>query len=68
VAWYTPGDVTAVGDRVLVDLRRTGRGEASGAQVDERQFHVWDVVAGRAVRFRVYLDRNQALEAVGLGE
>jgi hypothetical protein len=57
-----------VGDRVLVDLRRTGRGEASGAQVDERQFHVWDVVVGRAVRFRVYLDQNQALEDVGLGE
>ena len=48
---YIPEDATEVGDRVLVD---------------ERQFHVWDVVAGRAVRFRVYLDREQALKAVGL--
>jgi ketosteroid isomerase-like protein len=63
---YTPEDANEVGDRVLVEVRRTGRGTASGAQVDERQFHVWDVVAGRAVRFRVYLDRDQALEAVGL--
>jgi ketosteroid isomerase-like protein len=63
---YIPEDLTEVGDRVLVEVRRTGRGTASGAQVDERQFHVWDVVAGRAVRFRVYLDHEQALEAVGL--
>ncbi len=50
---YIPQDVTAVGDRVLVEVRRAGRGSASGVQVDEQQFHVWDVVAGRAVRFRV---------------
>ena len=65
---YTPEELTDVGDRVLVKVRRTGRGRASGAQVEERQFHVWDMVAGRAVRFRVYLDRNQALEAAGLRE
>lgn len=63
---YIPEDVTEVGDRVLVEVRRTARGSASGAQVDERQFHVWDVVADRAVRFRVYLDRDEAREAVGL--
>src|SRR5215218_7238019 len=65
---YTPEEQTDVGDRVLAEVRRTGRGRASGAQVDERQFHVWDVVAGRAVRFRVYLDRDQALDAVRLRE
>jgi len=65
---YTPKDLTAIGDQVLVEVRRRGRGTASGAPVDERQFHVWDVVSGRAVRFRVYLDRERALEAVGLSE
>jgi ketosteroid isomerase-like protein len=65
---YIPEDVTEVDDHVLVEVRRTGRGEASGAHVDERQFHVWDVVAGRAIRFRVYVDHDQALEAVGLRE
>jgi ketosteroid isomerase-like protein len=65
---YIPEDVTGVDDQLLVQVRRTGRGEASGAQVDERQFHVWDVVAGRAVRFRVYLDYDLALEAAGLRE
>jgi ketosteroid isomerase-like protein len=65
---YTPEKLTDVGDRVLVEVRRTGRGRASGAQVEERQFHVWDMVAGRAERFRVYLHRDQALEAAGLRE
>jgi uncharacterized protein len=65
---YTPEKLTDVGDRVLVDVRRTGRGKASGAQVEERQFHVWDMVAGRAACFRVYIDRNHALEAAGLRE
>jgi ketosteroid isomerase-like protein len=65
---YAPEELTDVGDRVLVEVRRTGRGMASGAQVEERQFHVWDMVDGRAVRFRVYLDRNQALDAAGLRE
>jgi ketosteroid isomerase-like protein len=65
---YTPKELTSVRDRVLVDVRRTGRGTASGAQVDERQFHLWDLAAGRAVRFRVYLDRDEALEAAGLRE
>jgi ketosteroid isomerase-like protein len=63
---YMPEEVTAVGDRVLVEVRRTGRGRASGAQVDERQFHVWDIAAGRATRFRIFLDREKALEAAGL--
>jgi ketosteroid isomerase-like protein len=65
---YTVEEVTGVGDQVLVEVRRTGRGRASGAHVDERQFHVWDVVDRRAVRFWVYLDRDEALEAVGLRE
>jgi ketosteroid isomerase-like protein len=60
---YIPEELTAVGDRVLVEVRRTGRGVSSGAQVDERQFHVWDIAAGRATRFRVYLDPDRALEA-----
>jgi ketosteroid isomerase-like protein len=65
---YTPEKLTDIEDRVLVEVRRTGRGQASGAHVDERQFHVWDIAAGRATRFRVFLDRDRALEAAGLSE
>ena len=33
----------AAGDRVLVEVRRTGRGSSSRAPVERRQFHVCDV-------------------------
>jgi ketosteroid isomerase-like protein len=63
---YAPDAFTEAGSRVLVDVRRTGRGSASGVPVEERQFHVWDMEDGRAVRLRAFLERAQALEAAGL--
>jgi ketosteroid isomerase-like protein len=65
---YTPERFVDLGDRVLVDVRRSGRGSLSGAPVDRPQFHLWDLADGRAVRFRSYGDRSEALEAVGLRE
>jgi ketosteroid isomerase-like protein len=52
-----------VGERVLVDARRFARGAASGVEVEERQFHVWDVHDGMATRFRLFLSREDALRA-----
>jgi ketosteroid isomerase-like protein len=63
---YVPEAFREAGSRVLVDVRRTGRGSASGVPVEERQFHVWDMEDGRAVRLRAFLDRRPALEAAGL--
>jgi ketosteroid isomerase-like protein len=56
-----------LGDSVLVEARRAGRGASSGAEVEEHQYHVWDVDGGRAVRFRLFLSRAEALRAVGIG-
>ncbi len=63
---YTPERFEDVGDGVLVEVRRTGRGSVSGVSVEERQFHVFDFRDGRVGRFRSFLDRSEALEAVGL--
>ena len=65
---YTPEQFTEIGARVLVTVRRTGRGSASGVAVEERQFHVFDVENGRIVRVRAFLEREEALEAAGLRE
>jgi ketosteroid isomerase-like protein len=65
---YTPEEFTDMGSRVLVAVRRTGRGSASGVAVDERQFHLFDVEDGRIVRIRAFLEREQALEAAGQQE
>ena len=59
-------EVFDAGDELAVFLRLSGRGRESGAEVDARMAHVWTIREGRAIRLRQYLDRTEALEAVGL--
>jgi ketosteroid isomerase-like protein len=61
---YKPEDFRDLEAQVLVRARRTGRGTASGATVEELQFHVFDFVGGAVVRFRSFLSEDKALEAV----
>jgi ketosteroid isomerase-like protein len=51
------------GDRiaVIVDLR--GRGRGSGAEVEARVAHLWEIRNGKAVRFHIYADPEKAIEA-----
>ena len=63
---YEVDEFTSVGDCVLVAARRSGRGTASGVRVEERQYHVWDMREGRAVRFRLFLSESDVLRAAGL--
>jgi len=63
---YEPKDFRPAGACVLVAVRRRGRGKASGVEVSEPQWHVWDFTGGKAVRLRIYVSEAQALEAAGL--
>ena len=54
--------------RVLVFVRMTATGQESGAPVDIRAAHEFTIRDGLLVRFKVYGDRGQALEAAGLRE
>jgi ketosteroid isomerase-like protein len=56
------------GDDVVVFLHYRGRGTESGAEVEASMAHVWTTRDGKAIRLRQFLDREQALEAVGLSE
>jgi ketosteroid isomerase-like protein len=56
------------GDRVLVFLRVTGRGQASGAEFDIRIGHVWTLRDGLVVRGEGYGDRHEALKAARIEE
>jgi ketosteroid isomerase-like protein len=61
--------VEAIGtDRVLAFLRVTATGRASGipAAVDTPSGNVYDFAGGKIARIRVFLDRDQALQAAGL--
>jgi ketosteroid isomerase-like protein len=54
------------GERVLVFIRATATGVGSGVPVQRRTAHECTFEAGRLVRFKVYSERDAALEACGL--
>jgi ketosteroid isomerase-like protein len=56
------------GDDVFVAVHYYGRGKGSGAEVDARGWQVWTLRDGKAVRWRIFSTRNEALEAAGLSE
>lgn len=53
------------GERVLVFVRATATGAGSGIPVERRTAHECTFEEGRLVRFKVYPDREAALEATG---
>jgi uncharacterized protein len=55
-------------DQVLVFVRVTGRGQASGAEFEIRIGHLWTVRDGLVVRGQGYGDRSEALKAAGVSE
>jgi ketosteroid isomerase-like protein len=55
-------------ERVLVLVHATAHGEGSGVPVELRDAHLLTIRDGLCVRIKVYLDRAEALEAVGLRE
>jgi uncharacterized protein len=66
---YEIEELTDVGDRVLMEIRLWGIAKGSGAEVERRDvFHLWTMRDGKAQRCDVYLNRPDALEAVGLSE
>jgi hypothetical protein len=56
--------------QVLAFLRVTGSGRASGLQVTDATpiTNVYDLVEGKIRRVRIFMDRQEALEAVGLSD
>lgn len=54
------------GEDVVVFVRQRARGGASGAQVEIRIGHLWTIRGGRAVRMRVFPERDEALRAAGI--
>lgn len=60
-------EIRPVGDdQVLVFFSEHVRGKGAGIESEAHPAAVWTLKDGRAVRFKGYLDRADALEAVGL--
>ena len=56
-----PEDVVERGDRLIAVVRQSGRGRASGVEVEARLAHVWTVEDGKAVRWEAVPDADEAL-------
>jgi ketosteroid isomerase-like protein len=54
------------GDCVIAFIRATGRGRNTGVDVELASAQVWTVRDGKAVHVRLYLDREEALQAAGV--
>jgi ketosteroid isomerase-like protein len=55
-------------DQVLAFVQTSSTGRASGIQTGADTTNVYDLVAGNIRRVRIFFDRREALEAVGLRE
>jgi ketosteroid isomerase-like protein len=58
----------ASGDDVVLAVRIYGRGKASGVEVDTLTGQVLTLRDGKVVRWRVFVTKEEALEAAGLEE
>jgi ketosteroid isomerase-like protein len=56
-----PEEVVARGETLIAVIRQSGRGRASGVEVEARLAHVWTIAGGRAVRWEAIPDADEAL-------
>jgi ketosteroid isomerase-like protein len=54
--------------RVIAVLRNSSTGRASGVRMAWTQTNVYDLIDGKISHIRIFVDRQEALKAVGLGE
>jgi ketosteroid isomerase-like protein len=54
-----------VDDKVVVVVFQRGVGRTSGVPVERRVGQMWTVRDGRAVRWQIFKDREEALAAAG---
>jgi ketosteroid isomerase-like protein len=64
---FEPERFIEVGDHVVTLVRVVAQGGSSGVRLDRETAHLWTVRDARVTRCKVYLDRSEALEVVGLG-
>ncbi len=63
-----PIEFIDVGQSVVITVRERGRGKTSGVPVERQQTQVWTFRNGRIVRWELFGERADALEAAGLPE
>jgi ketosteroid isomerase-like protein len=65
---HEPEEFFDAGDRVVAFLHTSAVGRTSGVEVDMPVAHLLTFESGRCIKSVSYVDRSEALEAVGLRE
>ncbi len=63
-----PQEFIDAGDHVVVEVHERGKGKGSGVPFERTHFQVWTLRDGRLIRWLLFADRAEALEAAGLSE
>lgn len=63
---FIPEELTDAGDCVVARVTLRGRGRASGVEIDQEIFHVYEVRDRKLRRCRVFRDEAEARRAAGL--
>ena len=61
-----PRDFIEAGDEVVVEVHERGKGRGSGVPFESTHTQVWTFRDGRVTRWRLFADKADAIEAVGL--
>jgi ketosteroid isomerase-like protein len=61
-----PVEIQDAGNKLVVSVKFTAQGKASGAPVEIDLVHVWTVDAGRVCRIEAFVDREAALRSAGV--
>jgi len=66
-AWFVvePQEFIEHGDAVVVPLKLQARSADAGTEGEAITAHLWTMAGGKAVKLRVYADRERALAAAG---
>lgn len=65
---FEPEEITEAGDYVIMRVRVSGTGKASGIETTAAFFHAWTVCDGKPRRCVVRSTRAEALDAISLME
>ncbi len=63
-----PQEFIDAGDHVVIEVQERGKGKGSGVPFEETHTQVWTLRDGKLVRWLLFTDRAEALEAAGLSE
>jgi ketosteroid isomerase-like protein len=63
-----PVEIRHLGTFLLVETRLRGVGRASGIELSDVTWNIFEVRGGKVATWRVFTDKQQALESLGLSE